>query len=813
MNEDFNNSNFSLSTKEEFDNFEDSAISKIIEKYNIIKTTDKLLNSSETNYITLIDYIDSLYYLGKDIPDDLANIIKNNFYFNKYLVLYINKKLDNILKNGSAIFFKDINSIINLLSRAKHYKVFKDYNTYDYEEIQNLFRDYESSLQSIQNEEVFDATFDCYTSLLKVYTKLCLINSIDIKRKQTIIPITDILTETINMLKFTAKLQEKHLNILNNVLGQILYYFSHLPFIDSKGKDLNYLIEQYYLLFEKISDGYHISKDTDFAGNTSLKEEEYFRFRTNSSYLFLIMLKKLHNDFKKEEYFICDSLRRCMVLFEKNFSVSFSKDGEITLSSLTQDLIDSLALTYINENKLGQIKDYRSAISDFIIEADNYNIQNIEPIHNILLLAENIDQHYYINIGQTLINSKSLKNDYYEFYKLKTIDVILNYLTNKESSKEVEKFVRNIYKYVERNKIASHLMPMFSKLYLSISYYFSKFEDFQSIRESRDIYSMFVNINGFDLLKNEYKYINSNLLKEFGKFQLRELPFDIHTISNEELTSLGKIGIRNYMKYGELKTKYDINESLVQITSEVLNLSNLNYEKLNTQICSLLIDKVYYGICEISIVGLTRKPSSIVDEGYKKHTIDIDEEYSLQFIFPAVYENNFKYINDQNQDFIVNNLKNILSSYKKESKTFTNKITGLENIHKLKLDLTNKSGDLTIFIQIFVKSFSKMTQEFGFNVGEKYLQTIINKISTLINHDDSIYYLNEGKIGIILQNKDYINTLIDKLMKFKINKNGEEINLDFVISVTITQYDVYSKSVKTLDKAIISKNNLLFYEE
>jgi hypothetical protein len=50
-------------------------------------------------------------------------------------------------------------------------------------------------------------------------------------------------------------------------------------------------------------------------------------------------------------------------------------------------------------------------------------------------------------------------------------------------------------------------------------------------------------------------------------------------------------------------------------------------------------------------------------------------------------------------------------------------------------------------------------------------------------------------------------------MKFKINKNGEEINLDFVISVTITQYDVYNKSVKTLDKAIISKNNLLFYEE
>lgn len=813
MNEDFNNSTFSLSTKEEFDNFEDSIISKVIKKYNIIQNPDKLLSSTETNYVALLDYIDRLYYLKKDIPEDLANLIKNNFYFNKYLVSYINKKLDNIFKNGSAIFFKDLNSILNLLSRANHYAVFKDYNTYDYEEIQNLFREYESSLQSIQNEEVFDVIFNCYTSLLKVYTKLCVINSIDIKRKQTINPITDILTETINMLKFTTKLQEKHLNILNNVLGQILYYFSHLPFVDSKGKDLNYLIDQYYLLFEKISDGYNTSKDTDFAGNSSSKEEEYFRFRSNSSYLFLIMLKKLKQEFKEDEYFSCDSLRRCMILFEKNFSTSFNGKEEVTLYSLTEDLTNAIALTYVSDDKLGQIKDYKSAINDFIIEADNYNLQNIEPIHNILLLSENTDQHYYINIGQTLINSKSLRNDYYEYYKLKTIDVILNYLTNKEQSKEVENFVKNIYKYIERNKVASHLMPMFSKLYLSISYYFSKFDDNELIKEARRIYAMFISINGFELLKNEYKWINSNLLKEFGRYHLSELNFKYEDMTQEELISLGKIGIKNYLKYNELKTKYEINNSLVQITSDILNINSLNYEKLNTLICSLLTQKIYHGICEISILGLTKKTSAIVDEGYKKHLVTIDDTYSIQFIFPAVYENNFKYINDENQDFILNNLKNILSSYKKESKTFTNNTTGLENVHKLKLDLANRSGDLTIFVQVFVKSLSKMTQEFGFLVGEKYLQAIINKISSLITNEDAIYYLNDGKIGIIIKNKDYINTLIDKIMKFKINKNGEEINLDFVISVTITQYDVYKKSVDTLDKAIISKNNLLFYEE
>ncbi|WP_428026508.1 diguanylate cyclase domain-containing protein [Arcobacter sp.] len=815
MNEDFNNSTFSLSTKEEFENLEDTEICKIIEKYKIIKTDDKLLSSAETNYVTIIEYLDSLYYLKKDIPEDLAQIITNHIFFNKYLVLFIGKKLDNILKNGSALFFKDINSIINLLSRAKNYKIFKDYNTFNYDEVQNLFREYESSLQNnINNEELFDAIFDCYTSLLKVYTKLCLINSIDIKRKQTINPITDILTETINMLKFSTKLKEKHINNLNNILGQILYYFSHLPFIDSKGKDLDYLIAQYFLLFEKISDGYYTSKDTNFGENSSLKEEEYFRFRSNSSYLFLIMLKKLHQDFGNEQYLNNNYFKKYINLYEKNFSVSFLNNQELTLDTLTEGLLNSLALSYItDENHLGEIKEYRIAINDFIIESDNFNIQNIESIHNILLLADKLDKYHYVNIGQTLINSKALKNDYYEFYKLKTLDVILNHLTKETNSKEIENLVRNIYKYIEKNKVASQLMPMFSKLYLSISYYFSKLHDFGFMREARDIYSMFININGFDLLKNEYSFINTNLLKEFGKFQLRELDFFRENITDDHLISLGKIGIRNYIKYGELKTKYEINNELVEITSDILNTNNLNYEKLNSQICSLLTNKIYYGICEISILGLTRKISSIVDEGYKRHLIPIDEEYSIQFIFPAIYENNFKYINSENEDFIVNNLKNILSSYKKESQTFTNKTTGLENIHKLKLDLSNKNGELTIFIQILVKSFSKISQESGFKVGEKYLQAIINKISTLINQEDSIYYLNEGKIGIILQNKDNINRLIDRILQFKINKNGEEVDTEFVISVTIAQYDIYNKSVNTLDKAIISKNNLLFYEE
>lgn len=816
MTKEFYNSSFSLTTKEEFSNLEYSEIVKVIKKYNIINNNDKLLDSSENNYLSIINYVDNLYYAKKAIPDDLKEIIQNHIYFNAYLVHYIEKRIDFLLKNGSALFFKEIISIINLLSQGDSYKIFENYNTYNYEEIKELFRKYENILSKIDtnNEEFFNAKFNCYTSLLKVYTKLCLINSIDIKRKQTISPIIEILTETINILKFTTKLKEENLKKLNNILGQLLYYFSHLPFINSKGKDVNYLIDEYYLLFERISDGYNTSKDMDFTGNTTSKDEEYLRFRNNSSYLLLIMLKKLYENFEKDQYFISNSFKKCMLLYEKNFNVSFIKNGQITLESFRTDLLNSLALTYeTKDHKIGEIKNYLGALNDFIIEADSYDIHNLETIHDILLLAEEIEDYTHINIGETLINSPLIKNDYYEFFKLKTLDIILNQLTKNNPNNSHKSFVRGIYKYIEKYKVASHLMPMFSKLYLSIALFYSKLGDTESIQEAKDIYAMFVNINGFELLKNEYKYINQNLLKQFGKFHLIELEFDINDMSNEKLVTLGKIGIKNYLKYKDLKIKYNINKDLAKITDQILNVDKLDYEKLNNEISTLFTDQIFYGITEISILGLTKRNSSIIDEGYKKFLIEINENYSIQFIFPAVYEDNFRYIINENREFIINNLKNILSSYKKESISFIHNSTGLENIHKLHLDLKSLEGENIVFLQIFVKSLSTINMKYGFEIGEKYLNTIIKKLSSIISSDDILYYLNEGKIGLYLSNKDKVNMITDKIFKFKLYKNGEQLDIDFVISVTITTNNVYNKSLKTLDKAIISKNNLLFYEQ
>ena len=54
---------------------------KILKKYNLLETQNHLTNSKEILHLTLINYIDNLYYLHKDIPEDIVYIIKNNGTF------------------------------------------------------------------------------------------------------------------------------------------------------------------------------------------------------------------------------------------------------------------------------------------------------------------------------------------------------------------------------------------------------------------------------------------------------------------------------------------------------------------------------------------------------------------------------------------------------------------------------------------------------------------------------------------------------------------------------------------------------------
>jgi len=265
--EQINNSpNFSLYTKNEFlqQKFIDEIMS-IAYKYNILKNENQLISSTEKNYLYIINYVLELHKKRENLPSDIENLFLNNIFFKEQINQFLEKKLINLIKDDNIHFIKDINVLAYISTIGSKEYILNSYYEYDLTAIEKVFRFYENYLQKIffDKKELFLLTFDLYIILLKTLIQLCTINSIDLIKKRNINQIIELMTETINIVKFTIPLSNDNLSKINNLQGKYLYYFSHLDEILIDVDDLDRSFERYLLCLEKQEDGFTLSKNNN----------------------------------------------------------------------------------------------------------------------------------------------------------------------------------------------------------------------------------------------------------------------------------------------------------------------------------------------------------------------------------------------------------------------------------------------------------------------------------------------------------------------------------------------------------------------
>jgi len=802
------NLNFSLITEDtSVVDESNNDISKLINKYNIVPSTNHLIDSKENHFLFLVNHITDLYYLNEPIADDIINALKYDIEFKKFLLSDLERRLNNIITSNSALFFKEIGNIVNLLSLGNKYVIFQTYTQYNLDEVSRLFRDYEAFLGEINdNKELFELTFKCYITLIESFTQLCIINSTDIIRKKTINPLIERLTETNNMLKFTVTLNEEKIDTLNNILGKLLYYFSHVAFYEVRDKTVDYLIDEFTLILEKQSDGYNLSKDTNFGNNLNLKPREFIRFKDNSAYLILILIQKLEINFQEDNFFNSKSFEKLLSIYNKEFSIASHEKTYNNIEEFKRILLDSLIFDYIPYKvESSQIRAHTDVIDNFIQADEDFNYINLETIHDILLFSNQIEETQYLQVAYILTSADSIKNDYYEFFSIKTLDIIINKFINKKENKNIDEHLEKIFNYVEKHKTASQLLSMFTKIYLSLAHYYSSEHPYQNITKAKSFYANFVNINGYDTLENEYKQINHKILTNFGNNHINEINISKENHTENDLVIIGQNQISSYLEQKEVELKYEINQEISNLTSQILNDNNFDYEDINYKISHFISNRLFYGIASVAIKGLTKLKSVIEDTGYKQYSIPIIEEYEILFIFPAVYEDTFKYILQNNKEYIKQNTKNILTAYIKNNILYIDEITQLQNIKKLEHDISFIKEEIT-FVEISIPSLHYVNRKYGYDTGNRFFRAIGQKISTFSQYNDTIYRLSGARIGILLKQKNTYNELIKKIFNFNITLKGEEIQTNYVVAVTAgTKENILTKSYHNVEEAIINK--------
>lgn len=201
----------------------------------------------------------------------------------------------------------------------------KNYST----EIGKVFRFYENNMRNSfkENKQLFEIQFKLYLFLIELYTHLCK-QFIKYKNKRIFVePLLQTLKESKNLIKLFIPFEQKQLYIINNIIGEQLYTFTHTQYINPVDKTIDYVFQLYLLACEKIFDGFNLSISSEFGlKGDIIQEDEIVKIKNNISFLLLTMFHKIRYFFPDETIIDNDNFAKIYQLIkeQKVFEVDFS---------------------------------------------------------------------------------------------------------------------------------------------------------------------------------------------------------------------------------------------------------------------------------------------------------------------------------------------------------------------------------------------------------------------------------------------------------------------------------------------------------
>lgn len=761
-----------------------------------------ILNTIESQYLIVTNFIIGLYLENQVLPDDLKSFLRNSHNYRLYLLDNIKNRMKNIINESSTLLFKEIYIILNLLSNGNSYSFLNDNNMYATDQLKFLLNDYEDNVceQFIKKDiKRFNLSFNYYLTLLEVLNEICVINSIDIERRKNINAILELITNTITNIKSKIQLYENDIRSLNAILGKLLLYFTNMSYItiDKNNKDV--VIQKYAFMLNKLIDGYQLLNHD---------EKYYLTFLDKTTTLILTLMFKLKTKLHINNISFEDSkdLDQIYNTYNKNVNTLQQIEAE-NLDIFKEKLLSNYQYIYsntIDEN----LNEYTDPIDYFINKEIITNIDMV-IIHNIILYSDTTSKDKLDLILKGLIEKNKFDNDYYEFYKLKIIDRILQkYISLKIKTSE-NIYINDIIKYIEHNNLISHLMSMYSKIYLSLSLYYSYEKNESSQEESKKYYFIYKRLDNNNFLEKEFNNLSKQILFNYAKSYFRLLEFkSLISFTNTEYLQIGKDLINKYIYKKELEVKNSSLEYVEELIKEILDINEPNDLWLNEKIEDLISNKIFFGLVKAKVEHISDE-SKYIEIGYDRYTIPIEEDYALVLYFSSYYKMIINTTLEKNLEFIELNSKNIFKSYLNSIPSYTDVITNLPNINKLKNELRKYEGKKITFFEVYLDSVVTVSESFNIEVSNEFY----NKAAQKINEEVDAYRLFGPKIGIILDENKHYKEVVDYLQNIKVMFQNEEVLLKPIIAVSIGEADkILDKSFYALSSAKISNDKLYIFE-
>ncbi|PLY06020.1 MAG: hypothetical protein C0625_10895 [Arcobacter sp.] len=775
-------------------------ISALLEAYEL-QNDSSILNTIESQYNTITKFIVGLYLENQNLPNDLKNLIQNSYNYKLFLINDIKRRMKEIVLVNSTHLFKEIYIILNLLSNGNKYDILTDQNMFSIEAIKFLLNDYEDNVceQFIKNDiQTFELTFKYYLAVLEVLNEICVINALDIQRRKNINGILELITNTIANTKAKIKLVEKDVLALNSILGKLLLYFTNMSYISIDIINKDVVIQKYAFMLNKMYDGFNILEND---------EKYYASFLDRVTSLILTLIYKLKTKLHIDNIEFSDSkdLNEVYNLYNKSVNSIHAIDCS-NMKDFREKLLENYKYLYSDSNNT-DFTTYSDPI-DFFIQLDVVSNVDIIIIHNIVLYSDYIEKSKLDLLIRSLLSKNKFDNDYYEFYKLKIIDrIIQRYISLKISTKD-NTLIEEIIRYIEKNNLVSHLMSMYSKIYLSLSLYYSYEKALSSQKKSKNFYFIYQRLDNNNFLEKEFNTISKQILHNYSSAFFKSFNFKTEkNFLNIESLQIGKDLIDKYIRKRELEIEIDSFLNIENLRKNILEMSEPNDTWLNAEIEKLISNKIFFGLVKAKIENID--DFNIIEVGYDKYTFDIQDDYSLSLYYSSYYKTTFEKLIEKNKNFLELNIRNIFKSYINTIPSFTDITTKLPNINKLKNELKKLDKKKITFFEVYLNTLVKVSESYNINTSNEFFKEIAIKI----NEETDAYRLFGPKIGIILdENRDY-REIVSFLQSLKIQFDNEELKLNVTIAVSIGEANkILDKSFYALSSAKISNDRVYIFE-
>ena len=789
-------------------NNSDLEIEHLIDKYKLEKNLSFLpVHTNESKFEIVRDYIIELYLSDKVIPDDIAKIINENFDFKLFLLNDIKTRMKSIMTDTTTIVYKEIYIVINLLSLGKKYDIFKNYQNYSMKSIKELFQDYEKFLVTLSkdlNTQNFNLSFKYYIALIESFNELCIINSLDIERRKSIEGLVELLTETMNNVKFTIKLDNENLEILNNILGRMLLYFSNIQYIAITKKTIDEVVSKYEFILKRHLDGFLLLTQTEVIEKNSIY---YLPLLEKTTTLILTLIFKVKSKISTQNISIDEykDFRNIVNIYFERFNVVNVKIDTI------EEFRESLLNQYLQiEEKTSVSHTHYMSIIDSFIEDKSYSTNNMSLLHNIVLFSDDIQKEKIDRILTRLIDSDRITNDYYEFFKLKIIDRILQKYINLKVEVVDNKFIPKIIKYIESNNVASHLMPMYSKIYLSLSLYYSYSKDNNFQELSKSYYFRYKSLDNNMLLDNEFKLLSKQIFLNYGKISCKKFDLEEFSLSPTKKIHIGQNIIDEYFLKKEYIKKDMLSSKVGSIIKRLYQNSHFDLNQLNSELEELISKKIFYGLVIVKISTKNyNQDVQLKDIGYKKVHIDLIDGFMLHFYYSSAYEECFQNLLKLNIDFFENSLINVMTSYIKNIAFFKDDITKLPNMNMLEKDLELYKDEEIIFVQFYIETIPLLSLKNTYDETNDYFR----ELAFMLNKIKLSYRMNGPRIAMIFKTDEEYNEAIDLIDNIIIEYKGKKVKAELSTGVAIGKIEnIMEKSFYAVSSARLNENKFYLFD-